>query len=431
MSHFVKGLVEPIGIIGMGLSGTAVFNLLKFLAPGKSVVTFDAKPGAAQWHILEQMLSETNLKTLIVSPGVPLSTPALVKANAQGLLITSELAVATACLTTEKIIAVTGSVGKSTTVSLLAAATQAFDSHNLAVGNIGKPLAEYVLEVLNGSRVRASWLSLELSSFQLENYENLSADHSVLTFFTSNHLERYHDLKEYYETKWSLVSKTRGSVFVNSQSPELLDFAKSKQHSQVEFCSSDDKNLQNDHLSTSLLLGAHNQQNIGLVASVTHKLGWPQSSIDAIKKFSGLAHRLENLGTLKGISFVNDSKATALDSVLSAVDSLSQTVSNPSTLFLLLGGKDKNLPWNVLSRLKEISNLKIFYFGESAEKAKIGTGLEGPVFPKLGPALDQVFLNVRAGDTLLLSPGGTSHDEFKNFEGRGNFFRKKVLAQFS
>ncbi len=431
MSHFVKGLVEPIGIIGMGLSGTAAFNLLKLLAPEKSVVTFDSKAGVAEWNDLEKMFAEIPVKTLVVSPGIPLSTPALAAAKRQGVRITSELAIATSCLSSEKIIAVTGSVGKSTTVSLLAAAAQAFDPNNMAVGNIGKPLAEYVVEVLDGERNRATWLSLELSSFQLENYENLSADHSILTFFTANHLERYMDLAEYYETKWTLVSKTRGAVFVNSHSPDLFNFAKTKGNTKIKICSWDDHELKPFNLSDSQLLGAHNQQNLCLAASLAQEARWPLSSIQAIKKFPGLKHRLENLGVLKGICFVNDSKATALDSVISAVDSLAQTVSSPSSLYLLLGGKDKNLPWSFLSRLKEVSNLKIFYFGESAEKAKIGTCLEGPLFSKLGPALDDIFLKIKPGDTLLLSPGGTSHDEFKNFEERGEFFKQKVLAQFS
>ena len=431
MSHFVKGLVEPIGIIGMGLSGTAALNLLKTLVPSKSVVTFDAKPGVAEWHDLEKMLSENNLKTLIVSPGVPLSSPELVRAQNQGAKITSELALAASCLTTEKVIAVTGAVGKSTTVSLLAQAAQTFDFNSLAVGNIGKPLAEYVTEVIQGKRNRASWLSLELSSFQLENFENLSADSSIITFFTSNHLERYQNLNEYYETKWSLLQKTKGFVFVNSESPDLFNFAKTKKSSQVIFCSSKDSNLKDLHLINAQLLGSHNQQNLALVASLSQKMNWPISCIDSIKKFPGLKHRLENLGCLRGIRFVNDSKATALDSVISAVDSLTQEVSSPASLYLMLGGKDKNLPWSFLSRLNQISNLKIYYFGEAASKAKIGTGIDGPIFAALGLALDQVFLDLKAGDTLLLSPGGTSHDEFKNFEERGNFFRKKVFDQFS
>ncbi len=431
MSHFIKGLVEPIGIIGMGLSGVASLNLISIISPDKKIFTFDSKPGVAQWNDLDQMLSDHKFNTLIVSPGVPLSTPALVKAKKQGARITSELDIAFSCFTIEKVVAITGAIGKSTATTLLAQALQTFDANCLAVGNIGKPLAEYVVEVLSGKRQRATWLSLELSSFQLENFENLSADHSIITFLTANHLERYKDLAEYYETKWSLVKKTKGIVVINSDSPDLIALAKTKKNSQLIFSSAKDANLKNLDLSKAQLLGAHNQQNLALVATLIQKAGWPSSCFDAIKKYSGLRHRLENIGTYKGIRFVNDSKATALDSVVSAVDSVIQDIPLNSSLVLLLGGKDKNLPWSTLSKFKKFDALKIYYFGETAEKAKIGTGVDGPIFQNLGSALDQVFLKLQNGDILLLSPGGTSHDEFKNFEERGDFFRKKVLTQFS
>ncbi len=431
MSHFIKGLVEPIGIIGMGLSGVASLNLINKIAPDKKIFTFDSKPGVAQWNDLKQMLSAQTFKTLIVSPGVPLSTPALVKAKKQGVRITSELDIAFSCFTNEKVVAITGAIGKSTATTLLTQALQTFDAHSLAVGNIGKPLAEYIVEVLSGKRQRATWLSLELSSFQLENFENLSADHSIITFLTANHLERYKDLADYYETKWSLVKKTKGFVVINSDSPELLALAKTKKNSQLIFSSAQDANLKNLDLLKAQLLGAHNQQNLALVATLIQKTGWPSISIDAIKKYSGLRHRLENIGTYKGIRFVNDSKATALDSVVSAVDSLIQDIPLNSSLVLLLGGKDKNLPWSTLSKFKKFDALKIYYFGETAEKSKKGIGVDGPTFKNLGLALDQVFLKLQSGDVLLLSPGGTSHDEFKNFEERGDFFRKKILTQFS
>ncbi len=431
MSHFLKGLVEPLGIVGMGLSGSAALKLLKLLSPEKKVFTFDSKPGAAEWHDLEKMLLEKDIKTLIVSPGVPLSTPALVKAKNQGVRITSELALAASCLTQEKIIAVTGAVGKSTTVSLLAEATRAFDPNSLAVGNIGKPLAEYVCEVLVGTRTRALWLSLELSSFQLENFENLSAEYSVITFLTANHLERYKDLAQYYETKWSLMRKTKGLLFINSGSSDLLSFAMANKSPQLFFCATDDARFASLDLTNCQLLGAHNQQNLALVAAIIQTAGWPAASVAAIKAFPGLQHRLENLGHFRGIHFVNDSKATALDSVASAVESLIKEVAPPGTLYLLLGGKDKNLPWEWLTDFINFPNLKIIYFGEAAEKAQRRTGLTGPTFLNLGVALDHVFLKLKSGDTLLLSPGGTSHDEFKNFEERGDFFKTKVMDQFS
>lgn len=431
MSTFVKGLGDTVGIVGMGLSGTAALNLIKQIDPGKKVLTFDAKEGAADWSNLDEMLSKNPIKSLIVSPGVPLNLPSLQRAAKSGVRITSELAIAQSCLSNEKIIAVTGSVGKSTTVALLESALKSLDPNSLAVGNIGKPLAEYTLEVLQGTRPRASWLALELSSYQLENYENLVADVSIITFFTANHLERYKSIQDYYQTKWSLVNKTRGTVFLNKESLDLVRFSKNAGlNAKIKFCSPADPEIKSLNLKDSSLLGAHNQQNLALVGHFILGLGRGSSCLTAIKNFSGLSHRLENLGQKKGVLFVNDSKATALDSVYSAISSLYADLPSGKILYVLIGGKDKNLPWDWLSNLSAFNSLKIIYFGECAQKAKSGTKIEGPVFSKLEDAIDLSLSLVKSGDILLLSPGGTSLDEFKSFEDRGNFFKNKV-SQFS
>src|SRR5688572_796605 len=127
MSDFLKNLPGPIGIVGMGLSGQSVQNLLTLVAPEKKVITFDSSPGLADRNNLDEMLAKVTFSTLIVSPGVPLRTPALLRAQKQGTQITSELALASSMLTQEKLIAVTGSIGKSTTVALLEVACRAID----------------------------------------------------------------------------------------------------------------------------------------------------------------------------------------------------------------------------------------------------------------------------------------------------------------
>jgi UDP-N-acetylmuramoylalanine--D-glutamate ligase len=420
MSSFIKGLEGPIAIIGMGISGKTALQLLKKLAPEKKILTFDDQPGAAEWSDLDKMISSESPKTLVVSPGVPLSR----LKNVSGKKITSELAIAQSCLTSEKIIGVTGSVGKSTTAALLEKALQASDPANLAAGNIGKPLAEYVLELLDGERKIAQWIVLELSSFQLENYENLAPEYSVITFFTANHLERYKDISDYYLTKWLLVGKTRKKVFINGHSPDLTAFAK-KSGANEKIIVSKVRDLKD-----SLLLGSHNQQNLALAADLIDELKLGNVAHSAIKNFPGLPHRLENLGTFGGVRFVNDSKATALDSVYSAVSSLVEDLPGGRSLYVLLGGKDKNLPWEWLNKLEGFSQVKPIYFGECGKKARAGTQIEGPVFPTLGPAIEHAFDVLKSGDTLLLSPGGSSLDEFKNFEARGDFFRSKV-TQYS
>ncbi len=427
MNSFILGLGDPIAIVGMGVSGNSVLKLLRKAAPEKKILTFDSRPGLADWSNLEEMISKAKPRTLVVTPGVPLNIEPLKTASYAGIKITSELSLAYSCLAGEKIAAVTGSVGKSTTTSLLEKALQVQSQNNLAAGNIGKPLAEYICEVLEKKRPRADWIALELSSFQLENFENLQAEHSILTFFTANHLERYTDIEDYYKTKWSLVDKTKGTVFINGDSSGLMTFAKKIGLSEkIKVCAAHDSLCKIHGLKQSQLLGEHNQQNLSLAAHLVTEINLGDEAILALKEFRGLPHRLENLGARNGVTFVNDSKATALDSVYSAVVSLGVNLTPGKNLYVLLGGKDKNLPWDWLGQIKDFSFVKPIYFGECAKKAKTLMKIEGPAFSNLGPAVDHALSLLKEGDILLLSPGGSSLDEFKNFEERGQFFKEKV-----
>ncbi|MES3037397.1 MAG: cyanophycin synthetase, partial [Bdellovibrionota bacterium] len=135
-------------------------------------------------------------------------------------------------------------------------------------------------------------------------------------------------------------------------------------------------------------------------------------------KFEGLSHRLENLGKYNGVQFINDSKATSIESVIEAVDSL-DGISVAGNKFILLGGRDKNLPWNKLKILTKKEKVKFIFFGEAADKIKSGSGLPGEVYADLKTALNGIADKLKDGDVCLLSPGGTSLDEFKNFEERG------------
>jgi UDP-N-acetylmuramoylalanine--D-glutamate ligase len=150
-----------------------------------------------------------------------------------------------------------------------------------------------------------------------------------------------------------------------------------------------------------------------------------------MKGYQGLPHRMENLGTTKGILFINDSKATTMDSVLISVDALLKNrMKENSTLHLLLGGQDKNLPWESLNCLQRFPNINIYFFGQCGSLAKSKSQLTGGVWPSLGSAFSEMLSSAKTGDTVLLSPGGTSLDEFSNFENRGDYF-KNLVQKFS
>ena len=431
MSQFIKNLKTPIAIIGMGKSGEAAVRLLRAAGVAQSyITTFDAKSPLAMFQEPSRLIREVNPQTLVVSPGVPLKTSWLQEAGQRGVKITSELSLACSVLEDEKIIGVTGALGKSTTVSILGAGLGAFCTSYFVGGNLGIPFSHYAAEILENKRKRAEWVVLELSSYQLENCENLALEFSAITYLTSNHLERYNNLSHYYETKWSIFARTRKLLFLNKNGGDLASFAaqKNPDPERTIVVSPHTKSLSNQQLHTAKLIGIHNQDNLALAASLALAAGWPLSSIEGMKSFAGLEHRLENMGTINGVRFINDSKATALDSVVIATAAAMENLEREGNLFLLLGGRDKNLPWEELQTLNKHKNIEFVFFGECRAVAQTKSSLPGNTFEALGEAVNFVLSKVKPKDTVLLSPGGTSLDEFKSFEDRGLFFKNKVCS---
>lgn len=428
MNEFIKNLRTPIAIVGMGKSGEAAKRLLISAGVSASAIKcFDGKLPSADYSDPNKLMSEVQPQTLVVSPGVPLASSWIQEARQQGVALTSEISLSCAFLTTEKLMGVTGSVGKSTTVSLLEAGLGAFSKTAFVGGNLGTPFAEYAADLITHKRAPADWVVLELSSYQLENCAGLSLDFSAITFLTSNHLERYENLQDYYDTKWKILSLTKNKMLLNSEGGDLVEYAKSQNHSdQVRVISRNDMDLRSLQLDKAFLIGQHNQDNLALAATLALDAGWPESAIEAMKNFKGLVHRLENLGTSKGVRFINDSKATAMDSVLIATTAAFDTLIPGGKLFLLLGGRDKNLPWEQLKTLNAFTDIEFIFFGECREIAQKKSDLEGSSFAHLDDALEYALSRAKSADTVLLSPGGTSLDEFKSFEDRGNFFKKKV-----
>lgn len=431
MSEYIKNLKAPIAIVGMGKSGDAALRLLSHFFPRHSLLTFDGKLTTVDYRDPEKLFNEGKPQTLVVSPGVPLASPWIKDSEKKGVKITSELSLACSCLTSERLIGVTGSVGKSTTVSLLEAGLKAFSKTAFVGGNLGFPFAAYAADVIEGLRPRADWAVLELSSYQLENCENLHLDFSAITYLTSNHLERYDNLEHYYKTKWTILEKTKHTLFLNPEGGDLIEYYKNNGSSEnVKIVSKSAPELLRLRLQDAKLIGQHNQDNLALASVIAMAAGWPEASIEGMKTFNGLSHRLENLGDIKGVRFINDSKATAMDSVLIAATAAHDTLSNSGSLWLLLGGKDKNLPWQDLAALKAFGNIQFVFFGECREIAQEKSNLPGESFAHLKEALNHVFKKTQVGDTVLLSPGGTSLDEFKSFEDRGNYFKKYIQESF-
>jgi UDP-N-acetylmuramoylalanine--D-glutamate ligase len=426
-SHSKISLPTPVALVGLGLSNRAVEKLLLQLGyRTDQICYFDDKLSDSVVSDPE-LLKQKGVRTLVVSPGYPLSKSWIAEMRQKGVELTSELAIAGSLLENEKLIGITGSLGKSTTTSLIGVGLQAAGIEVFVGGNLGIPLATYVSEVLAGQRKRATWLVLELSSFQLENLGSLKFDYSLFTYLCPNHLERYESLKHYYDTKATLADRTKHGVWANAQSADLKNYFSTS--SRVQWADLKTQSLFSAHdWQRKKLVGTHNEENIYMVSLLLQELGfWNTKSKEALLNFKGLPHRME-LVSDKGPVFINDSKATTMESVSSAVKSVfheSRFKDGGGALWVLLGGRDKKLPWGELqslSTLEEASRLKFVFFGECRETAATLSRLPGLQLETLAATMKELRRRVEPRDWVLLSPGGTSLDEFKNFEDRGEHF---------
>lgn len=418
-TEWVKKLRTPIALVGLGKSGKSAYNfLIKMGFSDKDLITYDDKDSSALFTKSE-LLIEKSPNTLVISPGYPLKKEWIKQLANSGAFITSEISLASSVLTTEKVVGVTGSIGKSTVTSLIGEAFKVADPNAFVGGNLGIPFCEYAIKILTGGN-KAKWIALELSSYQLENCKLLKLEHSAITYLSPNHLERYSTLEEYYQTKLGILEITQGKCVINGTSLDTVKLTKQFADKIVQ------AHATHDQIN---LIGPHNRDNYAVALELTKLCKLQDPSIQAMKKYAGLSHRLEKVGTFKGITYINDSKATATDSVQVAVKGCLESLPKHNCLYLLLGGRDKKLPWEELATLKIDSRLRFVFFGECGKEISYQADLAGPYFLTLKEATQHCKLHARAGDTVLLSPGGTSLDEFKNFEERGNFFKQLVSLQ--
>ncbi len=436
-SSYFDSLPRPFALIGFGVSGRSVLKLLKTLGVDDTdLFTFDKKDPSAQFSSSEALFAKKP-NTFVVSPGFPLKSDLIYEAREQGLRITSELSLASSFLQSESVIAVTGSVGKSTTTCLLGEGAKAISENSFVGGNLGFPLAEYVDERLKGRAV-APWIILELSSYQLECFDNLSCSYSAFTSLTPNHMDRYSSIDEYYSTKMTLLEKTTTASVCNRSGGNLMSFFQTKVSKSgklhppcIAWTDKSSSVLSRNSLLPCCLIGGYNLDNLAVAAQLAEFAHWPKQAFAAMANFRGLPHRLENLGTYQNISFINDSKATTIESVKKALETVLESHSKDQRrVLLLLGGRDKCLPWQELRPFSADGNILGVFFGEFGSQAKQTTEIKGPLFPNLHAALDALPKIVQQKDVVLLSPGGTSHDEFRSFEERGQFFKETVLRLF-
>jgi UDP-N-acetylmuramoylalanine--D-glutamate ligase len=444
-----------VAILGLGRSGTAAAKLL--LADGKRVYVSDAgsTPGlqdaARQLRDLGAAVDVgahdlpriARAAKVVVSPGIDPSAPPIVAAREANVPLVSEIEVALGYLDQARMIAVTGTNGKTTTTALIGHILRGLGENAVDAGNIGTPLTDFARR-----DQRPDWIALEMSSFQLHDTPSLAPDVGVLTNLSPDHLDRYPTADDYYADKALLFSNASASSrwVLNKDDSRVADMAAgiagtAHQFSLREECDAwlDDASgtlhLLGKPLTTRVeinLLGDHNIAN-ALAASLAVSVADERFRSDqaregiaaALHSFHALAHRLEIVGEKNGVQWINDSKATNVSSSLVAIAGMRRPT------VLLLGGRHKGEPYTGLSDAIRKTVKKIIAYGEAGPI--IGKDLEGVApIEVLGSDFDEVMKHARAsaqpGDAVLLSPACSSYDMFRNYEERGARFKQLAMA---
>lgn len=376
---------------------------------------------------------------VVASPGVPKDCLPLKEAQMFRIPVISEIELASR-FCPGKIIAVTGSNGKTTTCNLIARMLEAAGKDTVLCGNIGTPFVSVLPQIK-----RKSFVVLEVSSFQLEDSPSFRPELALLLNVSPNHLDRHRSFKEYLNAKKNIFRRqTRKQVLMlNFDRPEtraLSDeapsqvyfFGKRGVQGRGLFVKGDQFRFSDGKKETVLferenfpLKGAHNLENM-LAASLTAFLaGTPPSFIvKTLRQFKTLAHRMEPAGERSGVCFINDSKSTTVDSTLAALEA----VTGP--IVLLAGGRDKGGDFRAIDAALQKKARGAVFYGEARQK--IAGALKHYKRYRLEEdfrkAIQAAFRMARRGDSLLLSPMCASFDQFTSYGERGDVFKQTVRS---
>jgi len=437
---------KNIGILGLGKSGYWSAKLAKslknnvFVSDSSTDVNeifvddlkmlgVDVEIGIHSNKILESDL-------IIKSPGIPNDSEIMNKINSEKIPVISEIEFAGNHSKTKNI-CITGTNGKTTTVSLVTEILSK-EMNVLKSGNIGIPFSKIVLENKLYDQNDIDYCILELSSFQLEHCSKLKKEISVILNISLDHMDRYNSFEDYFETKIKIFENAKYCLFnyddnflnerIKSNDKNIIPFSIRAEKGYYYY----DKNkiLSNEHsmsidIDDISLKGIHNISNIIIAAEIARRVGIDHENIHrVIREFEGLEHRFEHFISYNGIDFINDSKSTNIDSAKKALESISGKV------ILILGGIPKEDDFSDIS-LFEKSILKIIVYGEASHKIynSLPKDISLERIEKFEDAVQVAIESAVENSVVLLSPACASFDQFDNYEERGKKF-KNIVERF-
>jgi UDP-N-acetylmuramoylalanine--D-glutamate ligase len=444
---------KRVVVVGLGRSGVAT---ARFLARhGARVTVTDRAPAETLTAGIDQLAGiDVHFKLgghdaadvadadlVVLSPGVPHTMPVLEPAWAAGVPVIGEMELAAGWIE-EPIIAVTGTNGKTTTTELVGAMLKNSGKTVFVGGNIGTPLIAYA----DGRHPRAEVVVAEVSSFQLDTAMDFRPATAVMLNITDDHLDRYINFAAYVDAKWRVFKNqaTDDAAVLNAMDATITAMLRRRPPTAARWLFSDaavargvqilkDRLLLTDagrhitefSLADCRLIGPHNRENIAAACLAARRHGAADAAIqNTIDTFCGLTHRMETVGQIHGVRFVNDSKATNVDAVKRALECFDTPV------VLIMGGQNKK---GDFTRLKAVVRRRVktlVVLGEARDE--IVTALAGD--PAVGiieadtleEAVEEAFGAATDGETVLLSPACASFDMFDSYAHRGNRFRELV-----
>jgi UDP-N-acetylmuramoylalanine--D-glutamate ligase len=388
-------------------------------------------------HTAEKILNATEV---MKSPGIPNNNEMVKAIRAKGITVISEFELAYRFKGNSKIIGITGSNGKSTCTSLIYHICKTAGLSCALVGNIGYSIAKQMAEDPK------EWYVAEISSFQLDDIINFRPDVAVLLNITEDHLDRYnYQFENYINSKFNIIKNQKiGDYFIYNLDDEVvvkkleslnpntnpLPFSMKHEVKKGGYIKGDQMMLriQEERVSMSIydfaLKGKHNNYNTMAAGIAASTIGIRKEKIrEAVKDFQSLEHRMEFVATVRGVEFINDSKATNINSTWFALESM-----NKPTV-LILGGTDKGNDYTLMEELVQQKVKAIVCMGLDNKKIMEAFKDKVPVIIETDNAKKAVITAFKLstkGDVVLLSPACASFDLFKNYEDRGKQFKEAV-----
>ncbi len=443
---------KRVAVIGLGRSGLAAVRLLREL--GARVAVADQRPESELTETIDS-LGEGDVEVhgggaydsalngadlVVVSPGVPVALEPLQRARASGSRVIGELELASRCLT-GRVIAVTGTNGKSTTVTWIKELLRNSGFNPFVGGNLGTPLAEAAIASLRGRQW--DFVVAEVSSFQLETIETFHPWIGAILNLTPDHLDRYSSMAAYAAAKARLFENQTGEDYavLNADDPWLAQSAVCSSGTRVLFSRRGPIEggifLDGDALCSTLqgwreeicrasdlhVRGAHNVENAMAASAVAALVGCPVGVIGrGLRAFRGLEHVMEVIRVVRGVTYINDSKGTNVDATIKALE------SQQTPVVLIAGGREKGSEYPGLAAAVRGRTKRVILLGEA--RSRLRRLLEGvcPITEvgSLAEAVREAAATAVPGDTVLFSPACASFDMFTDYKDRGRQFKELV-----